>query len=87
MAIVNNEVVKALNKDAITFVIPDTVTKVKEYAFSYCSKLTSITIPESVTSIDNYAFWGCYNLKGVKGKSGSGAQTWAIENGYEFIAE
>ena len=34
MAIVNNEVVKALNKDAITFVIPDTVTKVKEYAFS-----------------------------------------------------
>lgn len=35
------------------------VTSIGDYAFAYCSKLTSITIPESVTSINKYAFSGC----------------------------
>ena len=35
--------------------IPDTVTKIGDYAFSNCSKLTRITIPDSVTSIGDYA--------------------------------
>ncbi len=40
-------------------VIPDGVTKIGDYAFEYCSGLTSITIPDSVTSIGDYAFYGC----------------------------
>ena len=35
------------------------------YAFSYCSGLTSVTIPNSVTSIDQYAFAECSGLTSV----------------------
>ena len=45
--------------------IPDSVTSIGNYAFSYCSGLTSITIPNSVTSIDKYAFSGCTGLTSV----------------------
>ena len=36
-----------------------------DYAFSYCSGLTSVTIPNSVTSIGEYAFYGCSGLTSV----------------------
>ena len=35
------------------------VTSIGEYAFGYCSSLTSITIPNSVTSIGEKAFYDC----------------------------
>ena len=38
------------------------LTKIGEYAFYYCNKLTGITIPDSVTSIGDYAFYQCYKL-------------------------
>ena len=40
-------------------VIPNTVGSIYNYAFCWCSSLTSITIPESVTSIGKRAFLGC----------------------------
>ena len=46
-------------------VIPDSVTSIGEYAFYYCSGLTSVTIPDSVTSIGDYAFSGCSSLTSV----------------------
>ena len=46
-------------------VIPNSVTSIGDYAFFYCSGLTSITIPNSVTSIGIDAFYGCENLKSV----------------------
>lgn len=38
------------------------VTSIGDWAFSYCTKLTSVTIPKSVTSIGYDAFSDCDNL-------------------------
>ena len=46
-------------------VIPDDVKEIKDYAFRYCSALTSITIPNGVTSIGYEAFYGCSGLNEV----------------------
>ena len=46
-------------------VIKDGVTSIGDYAFEYCSSLTSITIPNSVMSIGEYAFRGCSGLTSV----------------------
>ena len=41
------------------------VTIIGDYAFLYCSNLTSVTIPDSITTIGSYAFGGCENLEAV----------------------
>ena len=46
-------------------IIPNSVTTIREYAFYYCSDLTSLTIPNSVTSIGDYAFQYCSGLTSV----------------------
>ena len=50
-----------------TSVIPsdDSVTSIGDYAFSWCTGLTSITIPDSVTSIGGSVFRGCSGLTSV----------------------
>ena len=62
------EVTKGDNKYSGDITIPSSinvneveypVTSIKNYAFSNCSSLTSITIPNSVTRIRNNAFYNC----------------------------
>ena len=48
-----------------TTVIPNTVTIIGDFAFYYCSSLTSINIPDSVTSIGNQAFQYCSGLTSI----------------------
>ena len=42
-----------------------TVTSIGNYAFSWCSGLTSVDIPDGVTSIGNSAFYYCKGLTSV----------------------
>ncbi len=57
---------------------------IDEYAFANQKSLTSITIPEKTNSIADNAFK--YSaLKTITGVTGSYAETYADENGYEFI--
>ena len=46
-------------------IIPDSVTRIGDYAFRGCSGLTSVTIPDSVTGIGWHAFEGCTGLTSV----------------------
>ena len=45
--------------------IPSSVTIIGNYAFWYCSGLTSVTIPSSVIYIGHFAFDGCSDLTSV----------------------
>lgn len=47
------------------YVIPETVTRIEEFAFVGCAGLKSITIPDSVREIGEGAFNGCDNLKEI----------------------
>ena len=46
-------------------IIPNSVTSIRDLAFSYCSGLTSVTIPNSVTSIGKGTVRGCSGLLSV----------------------
>ena len=41
------------------------MTSIGDWAFAYCTGLSSITIPDSVTSIGERAFWGCKGLTSI----------------------
>ncbi len=45
--------------------IPDTVTKIGDYAFCWCSSLKSIKMPEKLTYLGDYAFGYCSSLKSI----------------------
>jgi len=42
--------------------IPDTVTSISNFAFFYCTELTSVTIPDSAITIGYQAFYNCDGL-------------------------
>lgn len=45
--------------------LPDTITKIKEWAFYDCPSLTNINIPSSVKTIEEYAFHSCRGLNTI----------------------
>ena len=55
----------AIGKKDSEFCIPNSVTSIGNYAFLFCSSLTSVVIPDSVTSIGVNAFYDCSSLTSV----------------------
>ena len=55
-----------LNGELITeLTIPNTISRIKKYAFHHCRSITSVNIPESITSIGEWAFGDCDSLAAV----------------------
>ncbi len=65
-------------------IIPDTVTTIEGLAFSNCGNLKKIVIPDSTTYISYDAFKNSPNVS-IEGYSGSYAQTFAQNNGINFV--
>ncbi len=59
----NNELVKQL-------LIPETVTKISNFAFKDCTSIINVVIPESVKEIGGGAFYACKSLKNVQMSNG-----------------
>ena len=57
-----SEIVSFRNQKIESYIIPDSVTKIRDSAFSDCSSLSNIVIPNSVTAIGDGAFFGCSSL-------------------------
>lgn len=60
----------AAGKANLSFVIPEGVINIENYAFYNCKTLTIITIPDSVKIIGDYVFSGCSALTSVAIGSG-----------------
>lgn len=48
-----------IGKETKSYIIPDSVTELEDYAFQNCSNLTSISIPNSDLDIGRFAFENC----------------------------
>ncbi len=53
-------------EEQLSIVIPDSVTKIKQYQFYGFKRITSFTLSKNLTHIDKYAFAFCTNLKSIK---------------------
>ena len=60
------QTLKSLIDRSITSItIPDSIIKIGEEAFAYCTSLTSVTIPDGITTIRESAFENCTSLTSV----------------------
>ena len=53
------------NKGPKEIVLPDTVTTLNRYSFSYCKGLEKVTLGKGITNIPQYAFNQCSDLKEI----------------------
>ena len=60
-----SRIISFRNQKLTSYVIPASVTRIGEFAFSRCESLTEVVIPDSVTSIGDHAFSRCHSLTEV----------------------
>nr|WP_294371684.1 leucine-rich repeat protein [uncultured Ruminococcus sp.] len=53
------------NRKLKGIIVPDTVERINDRAFSGCISLTDVDLGKGVTSIESYAFYNCQNLKAI----------------------
>ena len=58
-----SKIISFRNQAVKSYIIPNSVTSIGEWAFEGCSSLTDIVIPDSVTSIGESVFSGCSSLE------------------------
>ena len=57
---------KAMADVGAVYTIPESVTAVAPFCFSYCDKLTKITLPEGLKSIGQMSFFKCLSLESIR---------------------
>ena len=68
-----------------TIILPDSVTKIDDFAFDNCGSLKSVTIPSSVTSISNNSFRYCdYDELTIYCYKDSAAHKFAVDQGIKY---
>ena len=60
-----SRIISFRNQKLTSYVIPASVTRIGEFAFSRCESLTEVVISDSVTSIGDHAFSRCHSLTEV----------------------
>ena len=60
-----SRIISFRNQKQTSYVIPNSVTSIGDYAFYGCSSLVEVVIPNSVTSIGNYVFRECSSLSSI----------------------
>ena len=60
-----SKIVSFRNQKIESYIIPDSVTSIGDYAFSGCSSLSNIVIPDCVTDIGKCAFSHCSSLSNI----------------------
>ena len=60
-----SEIVSFRNQKIESYIIPDSVTSIGDYAFSRCSSQSNIVISNSVTNIGKCAFYLCRSLSNI----------------------
>ena len=68
MEVVNNVLVCVEESDIVngTFIFPEGITRIEDYAFKGCNSLVSLVIPNGVTEIGNEVFSKCNSLISVE---------------------
>ena len=77
---------KVFNSSVEKITLPDTITKIDDYAFNSCSSLTSINLPEGLTTIGQSAFSGCDALSSINIPSTvTNIGRWAFSDCYSLV--
>lgn len=84
ISVINGQVFQ--NCTSLTeFTVPNSVGTISDFSFAGCTSLEKVVIPKTVKNISDKAFLNCDKLT-IYGYTNSYAQTYAEENGINFVA-